>query len=93
MFATYWAISACCADHDSVWAWNIAAIFSSSVMALFICSRALEVALVDAAVRFVCSLREEFLAVTGILPETYLAARPAPGLLAGSRRATTVVDR
>jgi hypothetical protein len=37
-------------------------------------------------------LRDEFFALTGILPDTYLAARPAPGFMGGSRRATTVVD-
>jgi hypothetical protein len=40
-----------------------------------------------------CSFLEEFLAVTGILPDMYRAARPAPGLLGGSRRATTDVER
>lgn len=35
----------------------------------------------------------EFLALTGIFPETYLAAPPLPGLDAGSRLAITVVER
>lgn len=61
-------------------------------MALFIWLMAFDVTLAVAAL-VVCSLREEFLAATGILPETYLAPRPAPGFAAGSRRATTVVDR
>jgi hypothetical protein len=40
-----------------------------------------------------CSFRDEFFALTGILPVTYLLALPAPFLMAGSRRARTVVDR
>src|SRR4051795_7685232 len=40
-----------------------------------------------------CSFLEAFLAATGILPDIYRAARPAPGLLGGSRRATTEVER
>ena len=40
-----------------------------------------------------CSFRDEFFALTGILPVTYLLAFPAPFLMAGSRRARTVVDR
>lgn len=40
-----------------------------------------------------CSFREEFFAVTGILPDMYLAARPAPGLMGGSRRAMMDVER
>jgi len=39
-----------------------------------------------------CSLREEFFMLTGILPDMYLAARPAPGLMGGNRRAMTEVD-
>jgi hypothetical protein len=40
-----------------------------------------------------CSFREEFLALTGILPDMYLAALPAPGLMGGSRRAMIEVER
>lgn len=40
-----------------------------------------------------CSFREEFLAVTGILPDIYLAALPAPGLMGGNRRAMIDVER
>jgi hypothetical protein len=40
-----------------------------------------------------CSFREVLLAVTGILPDIYLAARPAPGLMGGSRRAMMDVER
>lgn len=40
-----------------------------------------------------CSLREEFLAFTGIFPDIYLAARPAPGFMGGRRRAITEVER
>ncbi len=70
----------------------MAAIFSSSVMALLIWVKAFDVAFAD-AVLVACSLRDEFLAEAGIFPDTYLAARPAPGLMGGNRRAMTVVDR
>jgi hypothetical protein len=40
-----------------------------------------------------CSFREVFLDVTGILPDIYLAARPAPGLMGGKRRAMMDVER
>jgi hypothetical protein len=40
-----------------------------------------------------CSFRDEFFALTGILPVIYLLAFPAPLLIAGNRRARTVVDR
>lgn len=53
------------------------------------------VGFVDFAVALLddCSLREEFFILTGILPDMYLAARPAPGLIGGNRRAMTEVDR
>jgi hypothetical protein len=91
---TYCAISSFCADHWSLWAWNIAAILCSSVMALLICVMP---PVFDAV--FVldllagCSFREVFFAVTGILPDMYLAALPAPGLIGGSRRAMIDVER
>jgi hypothetical protein len=47
----------------------MAAIFSSSVMALFIWLMAVDIVLVVEALA-VCSLRLAFLAVTGILPDT-----------------------
>ena len=40
-----------------------------------------------------CSFREVFFAVTGILPDMYLAALPAPGLMGGNRRAMMDVER
>jgi hypothetical protein len=40
-----------------------------------------------------CSFRDEFFILIGIFPDMYLAARPAPGLLGGSRRAMTDVER
>src|SRR5690349_14189415 len=70
----------------------MAAIFSSSVWALFMSAAPFETALTVAAL-IVCSLRDWFFALTGILPETYRAALPAPGFIGGRRRATTVVDR
>jgi len=39
------------------------------------------------------SFRDEFLAFTGILPDIYLAALPAPGLIGGNLRAMTDVER
>lgn len=71
----------------------MAAIRCSSVMdALFICAIALLVA-VALADCFACSLRDEFFAFTGILPVTYLAARPAPFFGAGVLFAVTNVER
>jgi len=69
----------------------MAAIRSSSVMELFICVGPLVLAAGFALLA--CSFRDEFFALTGILPVTYLLALPAPFLMAGSRRARTVVDR
>lgn len=40
-----------------------------------------------------CSFRVEFLAFTGIFPDIYRAARPAPALSGGRRRAMIEVDR
>ena len=40
-----------------------------------------------------CSFREEFFAFTGILPDTYLKAFPAPFFMGGNRRAMTDVER
>lgn len=42
---------------------------------------------------FAVSARWEVFAFCGILPETYRAAPPRPGLSAGSLFAMTVVDR
>jgi hypothetical protein len=69
----------------------MAAIRSSSVMELFICVGPLVLAAGFALLA--CSFLDEFFALTGILPVTYLLALPAPFLMAGSRRARTVVDR
>ena len=64
----YVAISSSRAVKFSVWAWNTAAIFSSSVMALLSCAIVVDGAF---AIGFdICSFREEFFACTGILPET-----------------------
>lgn len=60
----------------------MAAIFSSSVMALFIWLMAVPDVL-DVETLVVCSFRPAFFAATGILPVTYRAALPAPGLAAG----------
>lgn len=62
-------------------------------MALFIWEAPLEADVAGLTLDFDCSLRDEFLAFTGILPDIYLAARPAPGLIGGSRRAITDVER
>ena len=40
-----------------------------------------------------CSFREEFFAFTGIFPDMYRAARPAPAFSGGNRRAMMDVDR
>jgi hypothetical protein len=40
-----------------------------------------------------CSFREAFFAFTGILPDTYLKAFPAPFFRGGNRRAMTEVER
>ncbi len=69
----------------------MATIRSSSVMELFICVEPFVLAAGFALLA--CSFRDEFFALTGILPVTYLLALPAPFLMAGSRRARTVVDR
>jgi hypothetical protein len=69
----------------------MAAIRCSSVIELLICMAALVLA--DGLALLACSFRDEFFALTGILPVTYLLALPAPFLMAGSRRARTVVDR
>lgn len=63
-------------------------------MALFICDRPFVVEagfVTDLLVG--CSFREVFFAVTGILPDMYLAALPAPGLMGGKRRAMMDVER
>jgi hypothetical protein len=69
----------------------MAAIRSSSVMELFICVGPFVLAAGFALLA--CSFRDEFFALTGILPVIYLLAFPAPLLIAGNRRARTVVDR
>jgi hypothetical protein len=71
----------------------MAAIRCSSVM-LLICAR--EFVLVVGFVLDLlddCSFRAEFLVFIGIFPFTYLAARPAPAFMGGSRRAIIEVDR
>jgi hypothetical protein len=90
---TYAAISAESAAQDALFSLNIACSFSSSVMGL-----PLEAALIAAGAALlesvrVASTRCWFLALTGIFPETYRAALPAPGFVAGRRRAITVVER
>ena len=69
----------------------MAAIRCSSVIELLICMAA--GVLAEVLALLACSFRDEFFALTGILPVTYLLALPAPFLMAGSRRARTVVDR
>jgi hypothetical protein len=64
-----------------------------SDIALVICVAPFVVGTGFAADLFACSLRDEFFAFTGILPVIYLAARPWSLLMAGSRRAMTVVER
>lgn len=49
--------------------------------------------LLAAELRLLVSPRWEFLAFCGILPDTYRAAPPRPGLTAGSLFAMTVVER
>src|ERR1700722_17277446 len=91
---TYVANSSCCADHCSLWAWNIAAMRSSSVMALFNFIELLVLAdCLTPAFDADCSFREEFFAFTGIFPDMYRAARPAPAFNGGNRRAMMDVDR
>jgi len=71
----------------------MAAIRSSSVIALFIWAAAFVVAGFALDLLVDCSFLDEFLALMGILPVMYLAARPAPGFMGGRRRARTDVDR
>jgi hypothetical protein len=63
-------------------------------MALLIFAAALE-EVDDFVVDFApgCSRLEEFLAFTGILPDMYRAARPAPAFNGGSRLAMMDVER
>ena len=72
----------------------MAAIRCSSVMEVFICETPFvpEVGFVMDLLAG-CSFREVFLADTGILPDMYLAARPAPCLMGGNRRAMMDVER
>ena len=86
-------MSAESAAQDALFAFNIACSFSSSVMGLpFVDALIAAGATLLESVR-VASTRCWFLALTGIFPETYRAALPAPGLVAGKRRAMTVVER
>ena len=86
-------MSAESAAQDALFSLNIACSFSSSVMGLpFVEALIAAGAALLESVR-VASTRCWFLALTGIFPETYRAALPAPGLVAGKRRAMTVVER
>ena len=69
----------------------MAAILCSSVIALFIWAMALLAEIFDLLDD--CSFRDEFLVFIGILPFTYLAARPAPAFIGGRRRAIIEVER
>jgi hypothetical protein len=71
----------------------MAAIFCSSVILAMLASEF--VPRVDFTLDLFddCSFRDEFLVFIGIFPVTYLAARPAPAFIGGSRRAIMEVDR
>jgi hypothetical protein len=88
---TYLAISSCVAFHWAFCASNKAAICCSSVMPACMGVGTAGVAVED--LFDACSFRDEFFIFVGIFPDMYLAALPAPGLLGGSRRAMTDVER
>ena len=71
----------------------MAAIFCSSVMLAILARELVPIGGFALDLCDACSFRDEFLALMGIFPVTYLAARPAPAFMGGSRRAIMEVDR
>jgi hypothetical protein len=65
---------------------------SSSVMALLIFGTTVELAVFVLDLVVDISFLDEFLAFTGIFPDIYRAARPAPAFKGGNRRAMMEVD-
>ena len=71
----------------------MAAIFCSSVMLAILAREFVPIGVFELDLFDDCSFRDEFLVLIGIFPVTYLAARPAPAFMGGSRRAMMEVDR